>query len=372
MSSLKYNRSLDGLRGLAILLVLSFHGRFWASGWMGIQLFFVLSGFLISKILIQFKQLPCRSYFTRFYFRRVLRIFPLYYAYLTAVSFAYLLFATPKQFSSNLVYLATFSFNWTRSSKDWQHSPYYTHFWSLAVEEQFYLIWPCLIYFLSLKRVQGLCLAVIAVSPLLRYFFAFGYEELQLSSYAIGDSIYWNTLCQADAFAVGALVASMPEGSRTFQNYTLLPYLALLLLLLLGLASLGSQDSPLLTSFGYAFPLYRAAYQHVWGYTLINFTSATLLLHCLRNTNSGIFSTMLLVEFGRVSYGIYVLHWSLMDIFQRVLGIGEFTGRWGIDLQGVGFFLVYLCVVFLLARISYVLLEKPFLKLKSFYDYQTH
>src|SRR5206468_651405 len=153
------------LRGLAILLVIAFHtlrvtgkegliGRFGAaiqdSGWIGVDLFFVLSGFLITGILLDSLGKP--GYFRNFFARRTLRIFPLYYAVLTVS-----LFLVPAliglqrlpelyhRLLENQLWLWTYAANYLQATG--RHTlPGFGHFWSLAIEEQFYLLWPFVVY----------------------------------------------------------------------------------------------------------------------------------------------------------------------------------------------------------------------------------
>ena len=162
---------LDGIRGLAILMVMFSHfivvgknldplspfGRFLHSGYLGVDLFFVLSGFLITGILIDSKITP--NYFRVFYMRRALRIFPLYYL-LLAVSWLTVVFITPQD-KPLLTGVDSMAWFWLYASNigmavkgDWLNSPTWVglgHFWSLAVEEQFYLVWPLLVYLMPVK-----------------------------------------------------------------------------------------------------------------------------------------------------------------------------------------------------------------------------
>ena len=152
-------KNLDGVRGIAILLVVLFHlpmqpgwggalGLTLPFGWMGVQLFFVLSGFLITRILISSKEQPFGAYLRRLYVRRVLRIFPLYYGFLLALGAVYLATALPEPLERYWPYLATFTWNWTRADAAWEESNRFVHLWSLSVEEQFYLVWPALVVLL--------------------------------------------------------------------------------------------------------------------------------------------------------------------------------------------------------------------------------
>ncbi len=213
---------LDGLRGLAILLVVLLHyfantargqqplvfkyfARAFGMGWAGVDLFFVLSGFLIGGILLDAR--PSKRYFSTFYLRRIHRIFPLYYLWL--VLFGLFLFlgftvgGSPLAFSRldlshfprYLVFVQNFFY---------QKGPLEIHWlsqtWSLAVEEQFYLVAPLLIRFLSVRRLTQVLLCTILLAPVLR-FFVFGYMDHGFV-YAV-----MSMPCRADDLAMGILAA---------------------------------------------------------------------------------------------------------------------------------------------------------------------
>ena len=197
---------LDALRGIAVLAVVMYHGLYWwlppaksisraarllamlaSPGWVGVNLFFVLSGFLITGILLESR--GSSNYWRSFYTRRVLRIFPLYFVVLLILRFyshldwTYLLFC--------LLYLANFT--------DGLRGEHYGVLWTLAVEEQFYLVWPFLVRRLRSGTLAMLCVGSILLSPLLRYLSASRVLPL-------GDP-HTATWLITDNLAAGALIA---------------------------------------------------------------------------------------------------------------------------------------------------------------------
>ena len=163
-----YYPALDVLRGIAILLVFFYHNfsflQVFEFGWIGVDLFFVLSGFLITDILLSSQ--GGRNFFRNFYARRFLRIFPLYY--ITLIAFFLL---APYVFSqqnadvvtyynTNQLWFWSHLQNWLFVNKGMSSSPMLSHFWSLAVEEQFYLFWPLIIFILKDLKRSGLPLLV--------------------------------------------------------------------------------------------------------------------------------------------------------------------------------------------------------------------
>ena len=176
--------SLDGLRGIAILAVIAEHtlrlfhptsvlSRLWAafqeSSWAGVDLFFVLSGFLITGILLDSRH--DKRYFLNFYARRTLRIFPLYYAVLVIAILivpAVMGFSKLPELYSRLVanqlWLWTYLQNFAQASGP--HAlPGFGHFWSLAVEEQFYWVWPLAVFLLPRRHLFRLCITLCAFLP---------------------------------------------------------------------------------------------------------------------------------------------------------------------------------------------------------------
>jgi peptidoglycan/LPS O-acetylase OafA/YrhL len=180
---------LDGIRGIAVLLVIIHHSvanytplATWEKvvcqavgiGWSGVDLFFVLSGFLISGILIDSRESP--RYFTSFYARRVLRIFPLYFGYLLGFfclikPFA-AIFPFPEVAKWSLLPATEQLWYWSYLS-NWRSGlghdiSFLTHFWSLAIEEQFYMVWPLVVFFASRKALLRICIGIVVLAVTMR------------------------------------------------------------------------------------------------------------------------------------------------------------------------------------------------------------
>jgi peptidoglycan/LPS O-acetylase OafA/YrhL len=169
-----YYPALDYLRGLAIMLVVLYHNfsmlplvKF---GFLGVDLFFVLSGFLITDILIRSK--GKRHFFKNFYMRRILRIWPVYYATLLIILFIlpYFFYANYdlQYYKSNQLWFYGFLQNYLFILKPLEHSFLLNHFWSLAIEEQFYMVWPLLIMFIGEKKLLYFITALFFLIALLR------------------------------------------------------------------------------------------------------------------------------------------------------------------------------------------------------------
>ncbi len=186
---------LDGLRGIAVLLVFSYHALHAPLGWAGVDLFFVLSGYLITGILLRLKEKrETEGYWSAFYFRRLLRIAPPYVGFLVVLS---ALFPVPWR---QIWYWYTF-FGANLASALGKCSVHAMEpLWSLAVEEQFYFIWPWLVLLSSRKTLRNVALGIMIAAPVLRAIFT-----LVLPSRAF---IYDLTPFRADLLACGAFIAA--------------------------------------------------------------------------------------------------------------------------------------------------------------------
>ncbi|MCK5941121.1 MAG: acyltransferase, partial [Planctomycetes bacterium] len=379
-------KNLDGVRGIAILLVVFFHlptqpgwggvlGLTLPFGWMGVQLFFVLSGFLITRILVGTKDHAFGAYLKRFYVRRVLRIFPLYYGYLLVLGAVYAFTSAPAQLARYWPWLATFTWNWTRADPTWEESNRFVHLWSLSVEEQFYLVWPFVVFALPRRGIVVASLVAIVACPFVRMAFADAYTARGLDPYTIYDATYWNTLGQLDAFAWGALLALTPARvlARIPASLALLGG-ALLFVgcglgwqLLVVAAPPGFEDTyreVLAASAGYWFPLGlppplgQTTHQHVWGYTVIDVFFATVVLYAISRKDHWLLANRALVDVGKVSYGMYVLHLP-------VLAMVAHFGAGYADIHSWAGAAIYLTALYAASKLVFALWEQPFLRLKG-------
>jgi peptidoglycan/LPS O-acetylase OafA/YrhL len=361
-----YIRSLDGLRAIAILLVMTFHARLNEFGWMGVQLFFVLSGYLITGILWKekFRDVPAGEKLKRFWYRRTLRIFPLYFGYLLVWTLTYLLFRFPDYFGKYAAYLFTYTFNYTRSLPGWEGNPLFTHLWSLCVEEQFYLFFPLLVLLLPVRWVKRLLPLVILITPLVRYLLGEYYFSKGFEGEAVADLIYWHTASHLDAFFIGGLIPVFGLQQRVSRPRRLL-WITGALALLAGVINFWATASPGASFFGgwgYAHGQGEGL-QYVWQYTVLNAFFAALILNLVAgNSFSGLrrwLEAEVMVRIGQVSYGMYLFHWAVFVYpFNTLFPNG---GWW----QRLLYFLPYTVVLYVLAALSFRFFERRFLELKE-------
>jgi len=364
---------LDGLRGTAILMVIACHVRVESTasyfdrgllhaldfGQHGVDLFFVLSGFLITGILLDSKGSP--SYFRTFYLRRTLRIFPLYYLYL---GLRLLLIPTLAQRlhvpSSPLIAAQSHgAFFWLYGSNllsffypDASIGGGLMHLWSLAVEEQFYLVWPLLIFFVPRRALTCVCIAVILGGAALRVYFC----DVGLESLA-----YAFTLCRADALAAGSLVAIAVRRPWEPQGLWRTGFLLALsaAALIIGRMALWGWTP------------------HETGTTTYGITLAVLLfvglLLCAVSGGSWsahVFNLSLLRRVGKYSYGMYVFHFFVFRAVVTVTAHVHFPGSVDTPLvREIVQFLAVSSLTFVVALGSWHGFEKWFLRLKDRFRY---
>jgi peptidoglycan/LPS O-acetylase OafA/YrhL len=356
---------LDGLRAIAILMVFFYHGGQLKGGWLGVQFFFVISGFLITDILLRMKdQFPKRDYFIKFYGRRFLRIFPLYYfylfvmmgitAWLISVDFKPKIMQT---FWDQLPVAATYTYDFFHACSYFRLSNFLTHFWSLAVEEQFYLVWPLVILLTPKKWLKQVFLTAILLGPGFRIFLAMLYRVHPLP--LINDmplAIYTLPFSHVDAFGFGAYVSRFDFPKPKLQ------LLALLVIVpVLGFTSqwmfAGSLGS--WTTFGYPLPLENGLKQ-IWGYSLLNYFFA-MLVYCVVREKL----LVKILEFaplrylGKISYGMYVYHYGILWFAKIGMSVSQSSkALWQATWIALGATVV-------VSSLSYYLLEKPVMDLKD-------
>ena len=358
VEAIQHVPELDGIRGIAILLVLLYHSHvpfFINMGWSGVDLFFVLSGFLITSILLNTKKSP--SYFSSFYARRMLRIFPLYFSFLFAY-FCVLLplahqFGRAQEFTN-----AGQSWYWFYLQNWWSGSGtlWLAHFWSLAVEEQFYLVWPLLVFLLSRRALAYSSVFMLVGCLMLRVMF--------VRHHALPEVIHRVTVFRIDTLALGGLVAVLVAcGIRQSRFKT--PALLGVALLAIGLRWVPAHSKQMLTV----------------GFTGVAIASAYLVFYAVTNTgSSALFSTALrsrlLQKFGKYSYGLYILHLPIV----RWLAISRdaFLSNAHYQPGSLGYVgITWLTVVigcaasYGAALLSWHLIEKHFLRLKGRFGYHT-
>jgi peptidoglycan/LPS O-acetylase OafA/YrhL len=301
---------------------------------MGVDLFFVISGFLITGILLDTK--GTEGYFRNFYARRCLRIWPLYYSSLLLM-FAVVPLLRPSE---------AFRIFGSQSMPWWSYVVFLQNFfvpritraagllavtWSLAIEEQFYLVWPFVVRYCSPARLRIIAAAVFCFSPALRYYFLL-YKF----------NVYANTLCRLDGLMVGALLASLfRSGTFSPQKYVTLAWIVLLM----------AAPCALLTDNRIEWAVYSCT-------ALASASFIYLAMFSQRRWLQAVLANRFLIYTGTISYGMYLLQ-KVSTGTAQVLQLDRHLA-----------IMLPFCTVttYLMAILSWYLIEKPTQRLKHFFE----
>jgi peptidoglycan/LPS O-acetylase OafA/YrhL len=364
-----YMPTVDGLRGIAILLVLWYHAPFlfrqlrefsdqqnpWASlgpfwlmslgGWIGVDLFFVISGFLITLILIRVRGVKGSL---AFWERRALRILPLAFLYLVAL-FALVTLGDPLHMLPNFDGWACYAFyvgNIHIAINGWQPLAVMI-LWSLAIEEQFYLVWPFLVRMYNARYVLSCSIGLIILAPFIR---------AVIFSAADYPATYVFTFCRLDALASGAVIAVLYSAAESRQRLMAsckkltVPGLAIVMI-------------TVLVPFSPSFPPTRPWLFTVVGYSLLAASFAVLLAASLGMEGhiKRLLTSRILMFLGRRCYGLYLWH-----VLAAALAVAALK-HWE-----VGFYahvVLWLAILLAMASVSWLYFEEPILRLKRFLPY---
>jgi peptidoglycan/LPS O-acetylase OafA/YrhL len=363
--------AIDGLRGVAALMivwhhflqlcpmhgvVLSFLSRVFGFSWVGVDLFFALSGFLITGILTDSKLK--KHYFRSFYGRRILRIFPLYYGLLVLAFFVLPLIGAGAHVpQSSRIFFWTYTSNFYFEVTGWTTDNYLSHLWTLAIEEQFYLVWPLVIFFVTSKETLRSCLlwAFLSISLIRCILFFAGVDF---------NALYLNTVTHCDALILGGYLALSVRSRMPGA--------------LKGLRPCGSVVASMvivtlfLADFGGFVPGWDALPEMAFSRSVLMFSFLAILfvwlIYVATNQSSGrifhFFSHPILRWFGKYSYALYVLHVPLAFLILRsqVSWLSSVPSFAELEL-----FFLYFGGCILSAFLSWHLYEKHFLKLKRYF-----
>jgi len=315
----------------------------------GMDLFFVLSSFLITGILCDSKGLP--GYFVNFYARRTLRIFPLYYLSLTTLLLVTFFFHPNDPIFERKMWFFTYLQNFL-FARGWEQTPrQFHHLWSLAVEEQFYLVWPTLLFLFDRRAIKMICAATVLLAPTYR-----------VLAYAAGDgdAVYVTTFGRLDQLALGALLAIAAREAGGLARWAgrmppvLVTTLATITAMGLWRGGLVEPD-PIVGTIGHSlYALFAAA--------LICYLVTS------RSWIERFFEQRWLRAIGRYSYGLYLFNQPLVLFLSGRLGINlwhmpRFTGF--VLVGQLGHMLLLITLSLAAATLSWHFLEKPSLRFKE-------
>jgi peptidoglycan/LPS O-acetylase OafA/YrhL len=358
-----YVPGFDAFRGVAVILVLLIHWGVTSAGWVGVQAFFVLSGYLITKNLTisRINNNSLKSYLKIFYLKRFLRLAPVYYLYIICFYLINLFYFDLVNINDIILPAIAYCINFYALSANSLLLDGIGHFWSLAVEEQFYLVWPFVCFYMSKKNLKVLLYILILIGPFIR-FIIFQAAFICTNNFIYsGQSVYFLPFGQMDSFAIGALL--------TFVSIKPSPYIIrffwafILIFILISFTNFYIEDGlnnlkSRVLSFGFPHLMLKN-FQYVWGYSLLNILFALIIYMIIIQKNQiTLLNSNLLASLGRISYGVYIFHVPVLALLKK----NTFET---FSVQGLVMIIAYFFFTILIAFFSFKYFEKPFIHIKN-------
>lgn len=344
---MRYYPAIDGLRFIAIFLVLMAHfapfiAKLIVAGWIGVDLFFIISGFLITTILLN-PSFPFLKSYRNFIIKRTLRIFPIYYL-LTFL----LLALNVEVVKDSIVYILTYTYNFQVIKHPFQGNMV-EHFWSLSVEEQFYLFWPFIV--LPLKNNRKALIIIISMIILVSYL-QFSFDIFP----TLSEYNFYGTFPRMGSLGLGALSALLDGNIVSKNRYLSSKTTEVAVLILISVAGILNYFT--LLSFCSFFIVLKAVY-------------SSFKIKVVRE----LLNNKMVIKIGQLSYGIYLFHLPisyLLDVY--------FNPIWSsLNWQSISVFKIlrwhaylvkfplYSLISITTAYLSYMFIEKPILNLKRYF-----
>lgn len=346
----QYFERLDTIRFYAVFVVIFAHiFQIWTwtqtqffllpLGNVGVLIFFVLSGFLITKILLSEPETtPIQTRFKNFYLRRSLRIFPIYYLYLMIVFYFNLENIQQSGFYPWLYLTNIYIFNYDT----WLNAN--SHLWTLSIEEQFYIVWPFLIILLrkKVKILTALFTGIILLAMLTRVY-------LYADGYSVSPQIEVFTLANLDSLTFGGLLALIYLNYGNLIKHYSLP------MIVIGIA-------------GYYLSFWlKYNYNLEWlfwslgKFSIVIFASG-VIVHALFSTNKKtLFHNKTTIYLGKISYGLYLYHNIIVAHYDKIINFFGVTVNDHIIIK----IILSISLTILISHLSFVMIEKPLLKIKN-------
>ena len=336
--------NFDGLRAIAVLLVVLFHGTYGVvkGGWIGVDIFFILSGYLITSLLKNEYVLTDKLLLTKFYLKRILRLMPALLLCILLNNLLWNYVPHPPEADRLLATVASLLYAGNVVSP-LALSPLGV-VWSLSVEEHFYFMWPPLLTLVILrlpdkKKTIALAIAILAIGALrlvmYRYFSVLKYGIFEIDAYRF-------TFCRLDTILIGALLALLPAGQlRHVARFCSTPFVALATWALIAVTSLTVYTD-------------NVYYQN-GGFMLTNLLCLSTVLFAINKPDNLWLSNKVVTWIGRRSYGIYLYHTPIFLVLEHFRIPGN-------KLNLLVIMVLRFAVTMLLAELSYRYLEQPILR----------
>lgn len=343
---LGYQSALNGLRGIAVSLIFLFHCNIpgFNGTFLGVEIFFVLSGFLITTLLLEEHLRNGTISLKAFFIRRILRLAPALLQMLTGyLRFCFMYYQksiTRLHHVQDSLTVLFYIANWTRAF-GLQRPDVLGHCWSLSIEEQFYMLWPMIFLLLLRQPHRNRSLAILGLIAI-----SLGYRLYLLSSGAGWDRLYNDFGSRADMLLFGCLLASLRhDGNLARWSQSLVIPRVLAVLATTGLIILMAKAD------------WQTSSLYQWQYTVAACCVALIILEVLcRPTEplGKLLSLPLFTSLGTISYGVYLWHYPVIHFTGLISG---YTGLQLVLLAGI--------ITLLLAGVSWITVETPALRLKK-------
>lgn len=325
-------QEIDGLRAIAMTMVIAQHCWLMPFGWVGVWLFFVISGYVITLSLLSDESGTAGQRYRQFVVRRFYRIVPLYLLYLSIVV-GIVLASGQTSVLNNLPSLLTFTYNWQMIYSLVPAGDFgpIGHLWTLSIEEQFYIFFPLLFLLLDRRHFLKACLGLLIAGPFIRLFTSLSSQTVSDEPGWLAFSVYANSFCHFDAFIAGAVLAVLRREVQ--QNRAILRVLWPIAIGAGGLfcvayvllnARNGETGVNLLRNI-ISGNMYGEG-REVFVYTVTTLLAVALIASCiLRHPLTRFLAWGPLVYVGKVSYGGYVYHALVLYVIESVSDLGSET-----------------------------------------------
>ncbi|RYY61719.1 MAG: acyltransferase, partial [Chitinophagaceae bacterium] len=296
-----YVKEFDGWRGLGILFVLLAHyfPSYFIGSWVFMEMFFVMSGFLITGILMDAKNKP--QYYKKFMGRRVVRVFPVYYVFLLLIFFCIpASWLDLSYYRDHQAWFWLYGQNWLYAIEGWPAVKGLHHLWSLAIEEQFYLVWPLVVWAFSTKNLLRFCVAM--------FFFSIAFRNFGMDFGFVMPFPYVATLGRMEGLVLGAIIAVLVRTDKSILERLAVPVTVIsfvLMLVLFGLAGTMMFQNPV---------------HYTLNYTVVDLFFAGMITMTLCSSELVRFKQLLNLRFfkelGILSYCLYIFHYPIQNIVE--------------------------------------------------------
>jgi peptidoglycan/LPS O-acetylase OafA/YrhL len=361
---------IDGLRALAMTLVIASHCHLLPFGWMGVWLFYVISGYVITRgfLLRDVAGASVFETYKSFMGRRFIRIVPVYLLYLLLGSIVALAFGKA-QYLADFPFLLTFTYNWQRIFYfiSVPENIIFGHLWTLSVEEQFYIFYPLLFLLLPRKAYLVCAVVLVAAGPFVRSGFASALTHTDLAPDKYGWAIYASSICQFDAFLAGALLANFEPAlrrrPRAANVLAAIAFVAAIAYIATYLDLEGAERARGLKAFdNILFGELFGKSREMFVYVVVDLMAAAVLAYAIvkKTLFTRFLSAAPLASIGRISYGGYLYHGVVVWIFDTQILPASF-GAMPIG-DRVPWFLAVFAVTLVLAQFSYYYFESRILR----------